>query len=72
MHWLKVREIITCQLVSLLLAWSNFNPTVENKYIHYIVRGGITNPFPNFNGTTVEVWEWIDNLIAHFTRHAGS
>ena len=22
----------------------------------------ITYPFPNFNGCTVEVWEWIGNL----------
>ena len=27
----------------------------------------ITYPFPNFNGTTVEVWEWISNLIPYFT-----
>ena len=26
-------------------------------------------PFPNFNGCTVEVWEWISNSIPHFKRH---
>ena len=26
----------------------------------------ITYPFPNFNGYTVEVWEWISNFIPHF------
>ena len=26
----------------------------------------ITYPFPNFNGCTVEVWEWICNFIPHF------
>ena len=26
----------------------------------------ITYPFPNFNGPTVEVWEWISNFIPHF------
>ena len=26
-------------------------------------------PFPNFNGATVEVWEWICNSIPHFTEH---
>ena len=31
--------------------------------------GEITYPFPNFNGTTVEVWEWISNFIPHFTGH---
>ena len=28
--------------------------------------GEITYPFPNFNGSTVEVWEWISNFITHF------
>ena len=27
----------------------------------------ITYPFPNFNGRTVEAWEWISNFIPHFT-----
>ena len=26
----------------------------------------ITYPFPNSNGCTVEVWEWISNFIPHF------
>ena len=25
--------------------------------------------FPNFNGTTVEIWEWITNLMPHFTTN---
>ena len=25
----------------------------------------ITDPFPNFNGCTIEVWEWISNFIPH-------
>ena len=29
------------------------------------VWGEITYPFPNFNGATVEVLEWISNLIPH-------
>ena len=27
----------------------------------------ITYPFPNLNGATIEVWEWISNLISHIT-----
>ena len=27
--------------------------------------GEITYPFPNFNGATVEVWEWIDNFAPY-------
>ena len=25
----------------------------------------ITYPFPNFSGSTVEVWEWISNFMPH-------
>ena len=25
--------------------------------------------YPNFNGCTVEVWEWISNFIPHFLGH---
>ena len=27
----------------------------------------IAYPFPNFNGATVDVWEWISNFIPRFT-----
>ena len=26
----------------------------------------ITDPYPNLNGTTVEVLDWINNFISHF------
>ena len=49
----------------LLLTRFNFNPSE--------VWDVITNPFPDFNGVTaevweytVEVWEWISNFIPHF------
>ena len=29
----------------------------------------ITYPFPNFNGRTIEVWEWISNFIPYFILH---
>ena len=29
----------------------------------------IVYPFPNFNGSTVEIWESIGNFIPHFTGH---
>ena len=29
----------------------------------------IIDPFPNFNGETVEVWERISNFITHFTGY---
>ena len=40
------------------------------NYIHYDVWDEITYPFPNFNGATIVVWEWMNNFIPHFTRHA--
>ena len=30
------------------------------------VSDEIAYPFPNFNGCTIEVWEWINNFIPHF------
>ena len=30
------------------------------------VWDGITYPFQDFNGATVEVWEWISTFIPHF------
>ena len=39
------------------------------NYIRCKVWDEITYPFPNFNGFTVEVWEWISIFIPHFTRH---
>ena len=29
----------------------------------------ITNRLLNFNGYTVEVWEWISNFIPHFVMN---
>ena len=47
-----------------------------NDYIHDKVWDEITNLFPNSNGTAVEVWKWINNLIytllgMWFLIHAG-
>ena len=36
-------------------------PARMSYYSHYLVLDEITYPFPNFNGATVEVWEWISN-----------
>ena len=33
------------------------------SYIHHNVQDEIIYPFPNSNGATVEVWEWIINFI---------
>ena len=40
-----------------------------SNYIHYNVWDEITYPFPNLNGSAVEVWEWMSNFILHLTGH---
>ena len=44
-------------------------PAWISNYIHYKVCDEITYPYPNFNGATIEVWEWISNFITHFIGH---
>ena len=34
-----------------------------NPFLNTQTHPGITYPFPNFNGETVEVWEWISSFI---------
>ena len=50
----------------------------ENRWIcslegprnfHHKVWDEIVYSFPNFKGAAVEVWEWISNIIPHFTGH---
>ena len=40
-------------------------PTLISNYMLSNLWCEITYPFPNFNGCTVEVWEWISNFIPH-------
>ena len=44
-------------------------PAWISNYTDYNVRDEITYPFLNFNGATVEVWEWISNFTPCFTEH---
>ena len=39
------------------------------NYTQHNYWGEITYPFQNCNGTTVEVSEWISNVISHLTGH---
>ena len=48
--------------LTLILVWIN-------NYIHCKGWDEITYPFPNFNGATVEICEWISYFIPHFTEH---
>ena len=44
-------------------------PAWTSNYIHYKMWDAITYPLLNFNGATVEVYEWISNFISHVTRY---
>ena len=43
-------------------------PTWISNYMYHNIWDENTFPFPDFNGATVEVWEWISNFIPHFTE----
>ena len=45
-----------------IIPWVWIVKTIQSK-----VWDEITNPFPNLNVATVEVWELISNFIPHFT-----
>ena len=41
-----------------------------NKSLHSVyIRKEMVYPCPNFNGATIEVWEWIRNFKPRFTEH---
>ena len=41
-------------------------PACITNPIYYKMWDEIYNTFPNFNGATVDVWEWISNFITFF------
>ena len=44
-------------------------PAGISNRTHYKAWDEITYLFPNFNGTAIEVWEWISNYIPYITDH---
>ena len=57
-----VRSIICSwyQLVCELYRWIGKNS-------HYKVWDELSYPFPNFDGATVEIWDWINNFIPRYS-----
>ena len=50
-----------------LLTWFNAKSSISNHMSSRIWDDlGITYLLSNFNGYTVNVWEWISNFILHF------
>ena len=43
-------------------------PAWKSNYMLYEMWEYINNPFPNFNGTTVEIRELSSNFMPHFTE----
>ena len=39
---------------------------IHGKRMSNAMWDAIIHPFPNFNGATVKIWEWISNFIPHF------
>ena len=63
------RDIACC-----MIRWDPFtnkvtiwNPAQMNDYINSKMWDEITHPFQNVNDAAIDVWEWIDNFIPHFT-----
>ena len=49
--------------------WTYIKIIITTYCIYYKLWDEITYLLPNFNGATIEVWEWINNIIAHLTGH---
>ena len=58
-HWI-------ISLGPLLLTWINSITAWISNHMLSKVGDEITCPFPNYNGFTVEVWEWISKFTSHF------
>ena len=69
--WRLFRNLLAPELISVArfhLHGLTLIPVWISKYIQ--VCDEITGPSPNFNGATIGVLEWINNVIPHTTEHA--
>ena len=72
LYWISPQNTTTCMCYGLdsVHLWISettalwFQGPWLMNYTHYQVWDEITYPFPNFNGSTVEVWEWTSKLTA--------
>ena len=80
LHWpaLDSRQVISGKSNGLLPGWWKVIMRIYNDTVHRYICIWISNhkpsklwyeityPFPNFNGTAIEVWEWLSNFILYF------
>ena len=64
---LKIRSEATDNhtVVVFLRQTRNIDKPWVSKHMPCKVWDKITYPFTNFNGSTVELWEWLNNFISH-------
>ena len=59
--------------MNLTLTLKTFNltliPAWVSNYICYKIQDENIYPLPNIKSATIEVWEWTNNFIKHFTGH---
>ena len=64
---LFIRQSISSWNNEIFQFQSNFLvPLILVKWRYSILNGGLFYPFPNFNVTTVQVWEWISDFAHTF------
>ena len=51
------------------LTWINIIPRMDQLSGRYKVGVDIAYPFPDFNGCSRWIWEWVRNFIPNFTGH---
>ena len=65
LHTIQNNRECNCHRAALLLTRFHWIPPWTSNHMPSREWDEITYPFPNFNGCTVEVWEWIRNFISH-------
>ena len=71
--WWSHHEVLNIERPAVRPTWDTFYwhgltliPAWISNHKHIKAWDEITYPFPNFNGCTVEVWEWICNFTPHY------
>ena len=60
--WLHLVPTFQCWYGTSHYNWITSIPVWISNHMPSKVKDEITDPFPNFNGCTVKVWQWISNF----------